>query len=215
MWPASRHAAERMIASPSLRGIYALVEPQRHADPLAYLAALLRGGIRLFQLRAKGGCDPALLDAIVAAVRAAGGSTIVNDDVTLAERADGVHLGQEDAALHDLGALRTRLGARIIGLSCGTPQEARAAHAAIDYLGVGPIFATASKADAGGPIGANGVRVVVAATVLPVAAIGGITLAALGRVRETGATMAAVISALAAADDPESTARAFVQAWNG
>jgi thiamine-phosphate diphosphorylase len=83
----------------------------------------------------------------------------------------------------------------------------------IDYLGAGPIFATTSKGDAGGPIGVNGVRVVVAATPLPVAAIGGITLASVARVRETGATMAAVISALAAAADPEATARAFVAAW--
>ena len=59
----------------------------------------------------------------------------------------------------------------------------------------------------------NGVRVVVDATALPVAAIGGITLAALPRVRETGAAMAAVISALSAAADPERAARAFVQAW--
>jgi thiamine-phosphate diphosphorylase len=102
----------------------------------------------------------------------------------------------------------------VIGLSCGTPAEARAADPAlIDYLGVGPIFATGSKADAGGPIGVNGVRVVVDASALPVAAIGGITLAELPRVRETGAAMAAVISALAAAPDPETAARAFVGAW--
>jgi thiamine-phosphate diphosphorylase len=83
----------------------------------------------------------------------------------------------------------------------------------VDYLGAGPIFATQTKRDAGGPIGINGVRVVVEVTPLPVAAIGGISLASLPRVRETGAAMAAVISALAAAPDPESTARAFVQAW--
>jgi thiamine-phosphate diphosphorylase len=196
-----------------LRGIYALVEPARHPDPLRYLAALLDGGIRLVQIRAKGGIDIALLDAFVAAVRARDGVAIVNDEVELALRADGVHLGQEDAALHDLATLRARFGARVIGLSCGTPAEARAARH-VDYLGVGPIFATASKADAGGPIGVNGVRVVVAATVLPVAAIGGISLALLPRVRETGATMAAIISALANAGDPAATAREFVQAWN-
>jgi thiamine-phosphate pyrophosphorylase len=198
-----------------LAGIYALVEPHRHpADPLGYVDALLRGGIRVVQLRAKDGCDPAFVDALAARVRAAGGLTIVNDDVDLALRADGVHLGQEDAALHDLGALRARLGDRIVGLSCGTPQEARAAHAAVDYVGAGPIFATGSKADAGGPIGVNGVRVVVEATPLPVAAIGGIALGSLGRVRETGAAMAAVISALSSAPDPEAAARAFVAAWN-
>lgn len=202
------------MPKPALRGIYALVEPARHRDPAAYVDALLRGGVRLVQLRAKTGMTIELLDALVARIRTAGGTAIVNDDVELALRADGVHLGQEDAALHDLRALRARLGPRTIGLSCGTPAEARAADpAVIDYLGVGPIFATTSKADAGGPIGVNGVRVVAAATTLPVAAIGGISLESIPRVRETGAAMAAVISALASAADPEAAAREFVRAW--
>jgi thiamine-phosphate pyrophosphorylase len=195
-------------------GVYALIDPAAHAEPVAYLDALLRGGIRLVQIRAKGGLAPDVLRTAVARIRAAGGIAIVNDDVDLALEADGVHLGQEDLAGHDLRALRTRLGARAIGLSCGTPAEARAVPPGlVDYLGAGPIFATSSKGDAGAPIGVNGVRVVVEATTLPVAAIGGITLAAVPRVRETGATMAAVISALAAASDPAATARAFVAAW--
>ncbi len=205
-----------MIDPARFAGVYALVDPAAHAEPLAYLDALLRGGVRLVQVRAKSGIAPELLRAAVARVRAHGGTAIVNDDVELALEADGVHLGQEDLAGHDLRALRARLGARAIGLSCGTPAEARAVPAGlVDYLGAGPIFATASKGDAGGPIGVNGVRVVVAATSLPVAAIGGITLAAVPRVRETGAAMAAVISALAGAPDPEATARAFVAAWSG
>jgi thiamine-phosphate diphosphorylase len=195
-------------------GVYALIDPAAHAAPLDYLDALLRGGIRLVQIRAKGGIAPELLRTVVARIRAAGGTAIINDDVELALAADGVHLGQEDLAGHDLRALRSRLGDRAIGLSCGTPAEARAVPAGlVDYLGAGPIFATSSKGDAGGPIGVNGVRVVVDATTLPVAAIGGITLASIPRVRETGATMAAVISALAGVADPEATARAFVAAW--
>jgi thiamine-phosphate diphosphorylase len=126
---------------------------------------------------------------------------------------DGVHLGQEDAAGLDLRALREALGTRIIGLSCGTPDEARRADPAlIDYCGVGPIFATATKHDAGLPIGINGVRAVVDATSLPCAAIGGIGLATLPRVRETGAAMAAVSSALVC-EDPAGAARALVEAW--
>jgi thiamine-phosphate pyrophosphorylase len=195
-------------------GIYALIDPAAHAEPVAYLDALLRGGIRLVQIRAKHGIAPDLLDTLVARIRAAGGTAIVNDDVALALRADGVHLGQEDAAELDLASVRAQLGARFVGLSCGTPAEARAVDSAhVDYIGVGPIFATASKADAGGPIGVNGVRVVVEATALPAAAIGGIALAGLARVRETGAAMAAVISALAGAADPETAARALVQGW--
>ncbi len=195
-----------------LRGIYALVDPER-TEPVAFIEAILRGGIRLVQIRAKLGIDGTTLIAIVARVRAAGGLALVNDDVGLARLADGVHLGQEDAATVDLRAVRRALGAGIIGLSCGTPQEARAADPAlVDYIGVGPVFGTPSKSDAGYPIGISGTRAVVEATTLPCAAIGGIGATNLGRVRETGAAMAAVISALDR-DDPESAARALVERW--
>jgi thiamine-phosphate pyrophosphorylase len=198
----------------ALHGIYALVDPQRRS-PEPFVAALLAGGVRLFQIRAKGGVGRETLAAIVTLVRAAGGVTLVNDDVAVAAQADGVHLGQEDAALHDLAAVRARLRDGLIGLSCGTPAEARAADPAlIDYLGIGPLFGTRSKPDAGLPIGVSGVRAVVAATTLPTAAIGGIDLARLGRARETGATMAAIVSALAEAGDVTAAARALVAGWN-
>ncbi|GAC1578661.1 MAG: thiamine phosphate synthase [Candidatus Elarobacter sp.] len=173
----------------------------------------MRGGIRVVQIRAKSGIDGASLVAIVGRVRAAGGIALVNDDVALARVADGVHLGQEDAAALDLAQVRKALGARIVGLSCGTPQEAAAVDPSlVDYLGVGPVFATPSKDDAGAPIGLSGVRAVVEASALPCAAIGGITTSNVARVRETGAVMAAVISALVC-DDPEAAARAFVERW--
>jgi thiamine-phosphate pyrophosphorylase len=195
-----------------LRGVYALVDPDR-VEPVAFTEALLRGGIRVIQIRAKNGIDGYSLVAIVQRVRAAGGIAIVNDDIALARSADGVHLGQEDAAALDLAEVRRALGERIIGLSCGTPQEARVVDPRlVDYIGVGPVFATGSKHDAGLPIGINGVRAVTEATALPCAAIGGIGPANIARVRESGAAMAAVISALVC-DDPESAARALVEAW--
>jgi len=196
-----------------LRGVYALVDPDR-VEPIAFTEALLRAGIRLIQIRAKSGIDGATLVALAGRVRAAGGVLIVNDDVRLARLADGVHLGQEDAAALDLPALRRALGSRIIGLSCGTPQEARAADPAlVDYLGAGPLCASPSKHDAGEPIGVRGVRAVVRATRLPVAAIGGIGPATIGQAAQTGATMAAVISALIR-EDPEAAARDLVARWN-
>ncbi len=195
-----------------MRGVYALIDPSR-CEPIGFTEAILRGGIRLVQIRAKDGIDGATLVAIVQRVRAAGGIAIVNDDIALARIADGVHLGQEDLAQVRLGDVRQALGTRVIGLSCGTPQEARAADPAlVDYLGVGPVFATGSKHDAGHPIGINGVRAVVEATTLPCAAIGGIGIDTIARVRESGATMAAVISALRL-DDTEGCARALVDAW--
>ena len=150
-------------------------------------------------MRAKEGIDGATLQAIVGRVRAAGGVALVNDDVHLARLADGVHLGQEDAAELDLAQLRSALRDGIIGLSCGTPQEARAADPAlIDYVAAGPVFAT---------------RAVAVATGLPCAAIGGIGPATIARVRESGVVMAAVISALVC-DDPEAVARDLVARWD-
>ncbi len=197
-----------------LRGVYALIDPDR-VEPIAFTEALLRGGVRLIQVRAKNGIDGATLIAIVTRIRAAGGLAIVNDDVRLARLADGVHLGQEDAAELDLRAVRTALRDGIIGLSCGTPQEARAADPAlIDYIGAGPAFATPSKNDAGLPIGLSGVRAVAGATEIPCAAIGGIEETNIGRLHETGVAMAAVLSALNR-DDVEAAARELVARWNG
>ncbi len=195
-----------------LRGVYAIVDPSR-VEPVSFTEALLRGGVRLIQIRAKGGIDAATLSAVVGRVRAAGGLTIVNDDVGLARLADGVHLGQEDRAPLELTEVRRALGERVVGLSCGTPQEAADADPdLVDYLGVGPVFATASKHDAGCAIGINGVAAVVAATALPCAAIGGIGLETIARTRESGAAMAAVISALVC-DDPEGAARSLIARW--
>jgi thiamine-phosphate pyrophosphorylase len=195
-----------------LHGVYAIVDPSR-VEPVSFTEALLAGGIRLIQVRAKDGIDATTLIAIAGPVRAAGGVTIVNDDVRLARLADGVHLGQEDLARIDLTEVRRALGDRIVGVSCGTPQEATAADPAlIDYLGVGPVFATTSKHDAGSAIGINGVAAVVGATTLPCAAIGGIGLDSIARTRESGAAMAAVISALVC-EDPEAIARRLIARW--
>lgn len=197
-----------------LQGVYALVDPA-FGEPVAFTEALLRGGIRIVQVRAKGGIDVETLLAIVNRVRDAGGLALINDDVRLARLADGVHLGQEDVAAIDLVELRSALRGAVIGLSCGTPAEARAADPAlVDYVAAGPVFATPSKHDAGLPIGLSGTRAVVDASSLPCAAIGGIGPATIGRVRETGASMAAVISALVC-DDPEAAARDLVARWNG
>ncbi len=195
-------------------GIYAILDPKR-GDPIAYARALLAGGVRVVQVRAKSGIDRDLLRMLVSTVRGYNGIVIVNDDVDAALEADGVHLGQEDAARYDLPALRASIGNRILGLSCGTPLEAqRVDPAIVDYLGVGPIFTTRSKADAGAAIGISGVRAVVAVTNLPCVAIGGIDRTNVARVKESGAQMAAIISALADAHDPQMLARELTQIWS-
>ena len=195
------------------RGIYAIVDTGVCADPVALTKTVVGSGITLVQLRAKAGVDRELLERLLGIVHSGDAELVVNDDVEAGQFADGVHLGIEDCEGLDLAALRRRLAGKLLGLSCGTPQEGRDATAlGADYVGTGPVFGTQSKRDAGAPIGISGVRAVVRAAGIPVVAIGGITAAALPRVRESGAAMAAVISALTA-QEPSAAVPALVAAW--
>jgi thiamine-phosphate pyrophosphorylase len=132
-------------------------------------------------------------------VRAMGSGCLffVNDrvDVAMAAGADGVHLGQEDLELE--AARRLAGNEMAIGISATTVEEARRAEeGGADYLGVGPVYATPSKADAARPIGLEGLRTIRDAVTLPIVAIGGITETNARQVFEAGANGIAVISAV-------------------
>lgn len=136
----------------------------------------------------------------------------MNDSVelALALRADGVHLGQGDG---DVRAARAALGAAVIGVSAGTPAEAeRAVAAGADYVGVGAVFATASKADAGSPIGVAGLAGVAQAVAgrVPVVAIGGIARGTAAPCVRAGASGVAVVGAIMGAEEPGVAAAALV-----
>lgn len=201
-----------------LRGPYVIVNDVHGSpDPVRIVRACIDGGVRVVQYRAKRGTDAARMRALRGMTAESGTLLVVNDDVeaALAFDCDGVHLGPDDGAFAGLDPVRTRLKSRLIGVSAGTPDEARAAQAAgADYVGIGPVFATASKDDAGPPIGLDGLRAVAAACSLPAAAIGGIGAANLAEVARTGVAMAAVISAVASAPDPAAAARELVDLWN-
>ena len=192
--------------------LYAIVDPlDTGRDPAALAAALLRGGARLVQLRWPGASARELLAAALAIrplARAAGALFLVNDrpDVARAAEADGVHLGQDDLPV---AAARRVLGAgRLIGVSTHDPGQARAAEAAgADYLGVGPVYATATKPDALAPRGLALVSAVRAAVRCPLVAIGGITPETAAAVRAAGADAVAMIGALVRAPDPEAAVR--------
>jgi thiamine-phosphate pyrophosphorylase len=203
------------MRSVELAGIYCIVDADATPSPLALLDAVLAAGVRLVQYRAKRGVERDICARMCARTHAAGAALIVNDDIEGALVADGLHVGQEDLALLDRASLRALLGKKILGISCSSIDDARAAaDLGADYLGVGPFAVTASKGDAGAPIGARGVRAIVDATALPVAAIGGIELSMLDEVARSGARMAAVISAIARGPDPGENARALVARWD-
>jgi thiamine-phosphate pyrophosphorylase len=141
---------------------------------------------------------------------------IVNDrvDVARAADADGVHLGDDDLPVADA---REQLGAdAVIGRSVSTVEGARAAaEAGADYLGVGAIYATDSKADIDDEeydIGLDPVREIDAAVDLPFVGIGGVTPENAPEVVAAGADGVAVISAITAAEAPERATRKLAEA---
>ncbi len=184
-------------------------------DLLSIVSAAVRGGATLIQLREKDGRQEQVV-ALARALKAALPSDvplILNDnaEAVLASGADGVHLGQDDGSPSEARAL---LGPKaIIGLSVGNLAEAAVSDVSeVDYLGVGPVFATGTKADAGAAIGPEGVLPVRQALDRPAVAIGGIALDSAESVVAAGADGVAVVSAIAKAADPEAAAHALKQA---
>jgi len=138
----------------------------------------------------------------------AGVTFIVNDrvDVAMIVEADGVHVGQDDLPAEDVRRLLGR--GVLLGVSAATVQEARAAErAGADYLGVGAIYATATKADAGAPVGLARIRELRRAVGLPLVAIGGISADNAAQVIAAGAQGVAVVSAVTLAEDMAAAAR--------
>ncbi len=190
------------------RGLYAIVDsPERAADAI-------EGGAAVVQLRMKRVDASTVLDCAraVAALCKGRAVFIVNDrsDIARLSNADGVHLGQDDLPVQ---AAREIIGAgKLVGVSTHTDDEIDAALAVgADYLGFGPVFATASKEAAPPPQGLEALaRAVARARGVPVVAIGGITSATVREVAATGARCAAAIAELAR--DPLA-ARRFAEAF--
>jgi thiamine-phosphate pyrophosphorylase len=200
-----------MPLSPSareiIRGLYAIVDTTyvKPVDVEKTAGALIRGGARVIQLRAK---DSSAADVITAAaaIRALtlknGVAFIINDriDIAILSGADGVHLGQDDIPLEDC---RRLLGSSaIVGISTHDLDEARkAASGGADYISFGPVFATVTKKDAAPPRGIEGLRELVREVTLPIVAIGGITEENVEEVLSAGADSVAIISDILTAHD--------------
>jgi thiamine-phosphate pyrophosphorylase len=181
------------------------------ARPRDWLAAALRGGVDLIQLR-----DSSLDDAgVVAAARAfreaadeAGALFILNDRPDLVEacRADGVHVGQDDSPP---AIARGAVGPeRIVGRSTHAPEQAEAAEADpdVDYVVAGPVHATPTKPGRP-PTGWHYLDHVARAVTKPWFAIGGLDATNAREALAHGARRIVVVRAIAAADDPEAAAR--------
>ena len=154
--------------------------------------------------------DYAEVEAIACCCRAAGVPLVVNDNVLLAKAvgADGVHVGQDDAAPQ---LARRVMGPHaIVGVSVSTIAELAGTDLTpCDYIGAGPTFATATKVDAKPAHGLAGLREMVARSPLPVVAIGGIGPHNTSDCFASGAAGVAVISCITRADDPAAAAAAM------
>ncbi|MGD0470573.1 MAG: thiamine phosphate synthase [Terriglobales bacterium] len=182
--------------------LYAILDTSHLPDAAEMFAAaeeLTAAGITLLQYRNKRGNARQMLDEArdLRARLGAGTKLIMNDraDLCLAAGFDGLHVGQDDL-LPD-SARRIIGPARWLGVSTHNPEQlAEADKTTADYLAIGPIFATTSKANPDPVVGLEGVRRARELTRKPLVAIGGITRANARSVIEAGADAVAVISDL-------------------
>jgi thiamine-phosphate pyrophosphorylase len=168
------------------------------------MSQVIEAGVKFFQYRDKRGTRRQIYETslqLVPLARGAGAVFIVNDhaDIALAVDADGVHLGQDDLPI--IHARRLLGSGKLIGISTHSPDQAKAAEAGgADYIGFGPIFRTSTK-DAGPVQGIEKISAIKKTVSVPVIAIGGITLANVGKAVCAGADGVAVISSVLSAPD--------------
>ena len=201
--------------------LYAIVDAgvaARHGWTVPNLAAAyLDGGARCLQVRAPGvgsGVLEGWCDGIVRRASGCGAAVVVNDRVDIARicGAAGVHLGQDDLPVEDA---RRILGAGgVIGLSTHTAgQLADAVGRPLNYVAIGPVYATGTKDTGHAPVGLSAVRRAAGmAGSMPVVAIGGITLERAPEVLAAGAAAVAVIGDLLTGARPAARVRAYVDA---
>lgn len=200
--------------------VYLVADPEAtRRDLVEDVVAALEAGVTAVQLRAKRMDDGdawRLAIRLRQACRARGALFVVNDrvDLALASRADGVHLGLADLPL---AMARWLAGPGfVIGASPATVWQAEdAVRQGADYVGVGPVFATSSKDDAGAPIGLEGVQERVAAAGLPTVGIGGITIENAAEVIGAGAIGVSAISAILGSAEPGPATAALARAVEG
>lgn len=179
---------------------------------------LFGAGVGVLQLRMKD-APAALMLAVLDEVRLhrpPGTLLIVNDrlDVALAGGADGIHLGQDDLPL--AAARRLCPPGFVIGVSTHNEAQAAAAIAqGADYIGFGPIFATASKRNPDPIVGVERLRAVCASTKVPVVAIGGVSLARVPELVAAGARAVAIIAAVNQAPDIRAAALTVQEQFAG
>ena len=195
-----------------MKGFYFITDANLSlAGSKSDVRAAAKAGASIIQYRRKE-CTTAFLYKEAMELKALCGAAkfIINDriDIALAVDADGVHVGRDDLPVK---VVRNLLGQdKIIGVTVRDPEEAvKAEKEGADYLGVGPVYYTSTKKDAGSPAGIQLIEHVQNICRLPVVAIGGITLENAGEVIKAGADMICAVRATVAEPDVEKAVSEF------
>jgi len=175
------------------------------------VAAAVRGGATSVQVRLKTASSREVVEVTKAIIAKVDVPVIVNDraDIALAAGAAGVHVGEADLPVAAIRRFAPE--GFIIGASLGSDAELPNAKDA-DYVGVGPVFASDTKSDAGSAIGVEGFKKLAALVTHPAVAVGGIDAERALQITVHGAAGVAVINAIFNSDDPESATRAIAAA---
>jgi thiamine-phosphate pyrophosphorylase len=205
---------ERRRARLSAARLYLICDATPGGRPLeSVLAPALRGGVDVFQLRCKDASDEEILAAAAVArewCEVAGALFILNDrpDLVAATGADGVHVGQDDVTIAEARAIAGPDA--LVGQSTHSPEQVDAG-AIADYLGVGPVHVTPTKP---GRLAVGTELVTYAArnAKVPWFAIGGVDETTINAVMAAGANRAAIVRAIAEAEDPEAVTRRLARA---
>ena len=183
----------------------------RRATLVDRVAAAVRGGATSVQVRLKAAAPREVVEITRAIVARVPVPVIVNDraDIALAAGAAGVHVGEADLPVTAIR--RFAPAGFIIGASLGSDAELANAKEA-DYVGIGPVYGSDSKSDAGNAIGVNGFERLKALIDHPAVAVGGITADRAMQIVVHGAVGVAVINAIFSAADPEQATREIASA---
>lgn len=175
------------------------------------VAAAVRGGATSVQVRLKTAPPRQVVEITKSIIARVDVPVIVNDraDIALAAGAAGVHVGEADLPVAAIR--RFAPPGFLIGASLGSDAELPNAKDA-DYVGIGPVFGSDSKSDAGTVIGVDGFKKLAALVTHPAVAVGGITADRALQITVNGAIGVAVINAIFNADDPESATREIAAA---
>ena len=201
------------------QGLYlVMTRPKAGYEETARAAA--GEGVGFLQLRMKDAAEGDFLQTAELVRRVTENSStlfIVNDSLHVARSvgADGLHLGQDDMSCAEARAEWNEPG-KIIGLSTHDRDQAEAAMGEpVDYIGGGPVYATPTKEIPDPTLGLDGLKAILAASSLPVVAIGGIDEERLALVAEAGARCFAVVRAVCGSPDPGGAIRRLQARWRG